>query len=66
MDDLIIDNIRSYTWMDLTFQEKRMERIYLIYRTKNDYGGNKMEEDISNLLILLKLLGLTADVLSRN
>lgn len=58
-----IDSIKSYTWLDLAFQELRMERLYTIYTANKNTDA--MENDIANLLVILKLLNLRADIVSR-
>ena len=58
-----IAKIRIYTWLDLTFQNNRIERIYKLY--KANLKSDDMENDITKLLIILKLLGLTADAISK-
>ena len=58
-----IAKIKIYTWLDLTFQNNRIERIYKLY--KANLKSDDMENDITKLLIILKLLGLTADAISK-
>ena len=58
-----IAKIRIYTWLDLTFQNDRIERVYKLY--KANLKSDDMEDDITKLLIILKLLGLTADAISK-
>ena len=58
-----IAKIRIYTWLDLTFQNDRIERVYKLY--KANLKSDDMENDITKLLIILKLLGLTADAISK-
>ena len=58
-----IAKIKIYTWLDLTFQNDRIERVYKLY--KANLKSDDMEDDITKLLIILKLLGLTADAISK-